>query len=111
MKRDFRNAPISEKLKSLLVIAAAVQKGGKQVTPSDVENARREGASDLDIHDTVLIAAAFCMYNRYVDGLGTWAPKDQESYKARAATVAQNGYDGIPAYIRTETDQQSSVEK
>jgi uncharacterized peroxidase-related enzyme len=103
VKRDFRNAPISSKLKSLLVIAGAVQKGGKQVTSSDVENARREGASDFDIHDTVLIAAAFCMYNRYVDGLATWAPKDEESYKARAATVAQNGYNGIPAYIRSET--------
>jgi hypothetical protein len=63
----------------------------------DVERARREGASDREIHDTVLIAAAFCMYNRYVDGLATWAPSDMDGYRARAAVVAENGYTGIPA--------------
>jgi uncharacterized peroxidase-related enzyme len=101
VKRDFTIAPISDKLKGLLVIAAKVQKGGKQVTAVDVENARRLGASDLEIHDTVLIAAAFCMYNRYVDGLGTPAPEDMESYKLRAATVAEGGYNRIPSDIRT----------
>lgn len=111
VKRNFRSAPISDKLKTLLAVAADVQRGGKQVTATDVKNARLQGASDHDIHDTVLIAAAFCMYNRYVDGLGTWAPKDEEGYKARAATVAQNGYTGIPAYVRSETDEQEGDRK
>ena len=102
VKRDFTAAPISDKLKGLLLIAGKVQRGGKQVTAMDVENARRLGASDLEIHDTVLIAAAFCMYNRYVDGLGTWAPDDMESYKPRAAAVAEGGYNRIPSDIRTQ---------
>ena len=72
VKIDFTQAPVSEKLKRLLVIAGKVQQGGKHVTAQDVEDARQQGATDLEIHDTVLIAAAFCMYNRYVDGLATW---------------------------------------
>jgi uncharacterized peroxidase-related enzyme len=102
VKRDFSSAPISDKLKSLLVIAGKVQRGGKQVTAPDVENAHRLGASDLEIHDTVLIAAVFCMYNRYVDGLGTWAPESLESYKPRAAVVAEGGYNRIPSDIRAQ---------
>ncbi len=71
VKADFQHAEISPKLKSLLVIAAKVQKGGKNVTAEDVTAARANCATDIEIHDTVLIAAAFCMYNRYVDGLAT----------------------------------------
>ena len=71
VKTDFMQAEISPKLKALLVIAGKVQQDGKLVTAEDVETARKLGATDLEIHDTVLIAAAFCMYNRYVDGLGT----------------------------------------
>ena len=71
VKRDFQTAPVSPKLKALLAIAGKVQEGGKQVTATDVENARAAGASDIEIHDAVLIAAAFCMFNRYVDGLAT----------------------------------------
>ncbi len=92
VKRDFESAAISEKLKALLAIAGKVQRGGKHVTSEDVERARSNGATDLEIHDTVLIAAAFCMYNRYVDGLATWAPFDAEGYRERAAVVAQDGY-------------------
>ena len=100
VKRDFTAASISDKLKALLVIAGKVQRSGKQVIAEDVENARRLGASDVEIHDTVLIAAAFCMYNRYVDGLATWAPEDPESYKPRAAVVAEGGYNRIPSETR-----------
>ena len=92
VKRDFETALISPKLKKLLAIAGKVQKGGKQVTAEDVETARQAGATDLEIHDTVLIAAAFCMYNRYVDGLATWAPNDQDWYRQRAAKIATEGY-------------------
>ena len=81
VKADFLNADISEKLKTLLAIAGKVQKGGKYVTAGDVEAARNAGATDIEIHDTVLIAAAFSMFNRYVDGLGTWQPHDEELYR------------------------------
>lgn len=76
VRRDYQTAAISPKLKALLVIAGKVQQGGKQVTTADVEAARAEGATDTEIHDAVLIAAAFCMFNRYVDGLATWTPTD-----------------------------------
>lgn len=92
VKADFKHAGISEKLKALLAIAGKVQKGGKHVTASDVEEARRAGASDVEIHDAVLIAAAFCMYNRYVDGLATWQPKDDELYRQRGKKTAKDGY-------------------
>jgi uncharacterized peroxidase-related enzyme len=92
VKRDFQSAPISNKLKTLLAIAGQVQKGGKHVTSEDIEQARQAGATDLEIHDTVLIAAAFCMYNRYVDGLGTSAPRDPELYLAIGKRLAEQGY-------------------
>ena len=92
VKTDFFSANISEKLKALLVIAGNVQKGGKHVTADNVEAARKAGASDVEIHDTVLIAAAFCMYNRYVDGLETWQPQDEELYRQRGKKTAQEGY-------------------
>lgn len=92
VKYDPETAQISPKLKALLAIAGKVQQSGKAVTARDVERARAEGASDLEIHDTVLIAAVFCMCNRYVDGLATWAPDDPDFYRQRAAIVATNGY-------------------
>jgi uncharacterized peroxidase-related enzyme len=92
VKRDYKTAPISEKLKALLTIATLVQKGGKSVKAATVNRARKKGATDLEIHDTVLIAAAFCMFNRYVDGLDTWAHRDSELYRARGALVARMGY-------------------
>jgi uncharacterized peroxidase-related enzyme len=102
VKVDFEHAGISEKLKALLTIAGKVQKGGKNVTTEDVNRARQHGATDLEIHDTVLIAAAFCMYNRYVDGLGTWAPQDAEVYRQRAGAVARDGYvRAMEAYVKS----------
>ena len=92
VKADFLGADISEKLKALLTIAGKVQKGGKQVTAADVEAARKLGATDIEIHDTVLIAAAFCMYNRYVDGLDTWQPHDEKLYRERGKKTAKEGY-------------------
>ena len=92
VKTDFTQADISPKLKALLVIAGKVQQDGKLVTTADVDAARKLGATDLEIHDTVLIAAVFCMCNRYVDGLATWAPADREFYRQRAAVIAEHGY-------------------
>jgi uncharacterized peroxidase-related enzyme len=92
VKRNKDNADISPKLKALLTIAASVQKGGKNVTTEQVEKAKSLGATDREVHDTVLIAAAFCMFNRYVDGLGTWAPQDRTFYINRAKARAEEGY-------------------
>ncbi len=89
---DFEAAPISGKLKALLAIAGKVQKGGKNVTSADIARAREHAATDKEIHDTVLIAAAFCMYNRYVDGLATWAPHDPEMYRQNGKRLAEQGY-------------------
>jgi uncharacterized peroxidase-related enzyme len=92
VKENYLIAPISDKLKSLLQIAAKVQQSGKAVTPADIDNARKHGATDRDIHDTVLIAAAFCMFNRYVDGLAADTPTDLSTYPTRAKQVAECGY-------------------
>jgi len=92
VRENYSAAPISDKLKALLQIAGKVQQSGKAVTPDDIDNARDHGATDKDIHDTVLIAAAFCMFNRYVDGLASNTPIDLSTYPLRAKQVAENGY-------------------
>jgi uncharacterized peroxidase-related enzyme len=89
---DPKSAPVSEKMKALLNIAEKVQQSGLQVSGEDVKRAVNEGATDLEIHDTVLIAAAFCMFNRYVDGLGTHAPDDNQIYDQIGEYRARNGY-------------------
>ena len=61
VKLDFEQAGISEKLKALLAIAGKVQLGGKNVTSEEVDRALGLGATDLEIHDTLLIASMFCM--------------------------------------------------
>jgi uncharacterized peroxidase-related enzyme len=85
-------APVTAKLRALLAIAAAVQQGGRAVTTAHVASARAAGATDLEIHDTVLIAATFCMFNRYVDGLATIAPDDPAVYAAGAQYLIAHGY-------------------
>lgn len=92
VKQDFWKAPISEKLRTLLLIASSVQKGGKHVTPVQINIAKMAGATDREIHDTVLIAAAFCMFNRYVDGLGTLAPSDPAEYAQSGINIKNEGY-------------------
>lgn len=98
IKKDFQSTGISEKMKALLAIAGSVQKGGKQVTSEQIEKAKSLGATDREIHDTVLIAAAFCMFNRYVDGLATWAPADKQFYINRAPMRAAEGYLNFDLY-------------
>ncbi|MEP6596867.1 MAG: carboxymuconolactone decarboxylase family protein [Ginsengibacter sp.] len=98
IKKDYNSAPVSDKFKTLLAIAGSVQKGGKYVTTEQVERAKSLGATDKEIHDTVLIAAAFCMFNRYVDGLNTWAPRDRQVYIDRAKMRAEEGYANINLY-------------
>ncbi len=90
--KDMQQAPVSDKLKALLHIAGKVQILGREVLPEDVEAARKEGANDREIHDTVLIAAAFSMYNRYVDGLASFTPTDEKEYEAMGKRMAEKGY-------------------
>ena len=98
IKNDFQSTSISEKLKALLTIAGSVQKGGKFVTKGQIDFAKELGATDREIHDTVLIAASFCMFNRYVDGLATWAPTEREVYVKRAKMRAEEGYINFDLY-------------
>ena len=95
IKKDYTSTSISGKLKALLSIAGSVQQGGRHVSPEQVEQAKSAGATDKEVHDTVLIAAAFCMFNRYVDGLNTWAPHDRQMYIDRAKMRAEDGYANI----------------
>ncbi|WP_119726569.1 carboxymuconolactone decarboxylase family protein [Thermomonospora amylolytica] len=94
VRADPDAAPVSAKLKALLRIAALVQADARTVTADDVAAARKEGATDVEIHDTVLIAAAFCMYNRYVDGLAATAPEDPAVYEFAAQRIVEHGYLG-----------------
>ena len=89
---DRQTAPISAKLNALLAIADKVRRGGRLVTDEDAQTARDAGADDAALHTTVLIAAAFCMYNRYVDGLATWASEDAADYREMGNHLARQGY-------------------
>lgn len=90
--RDMQHAYISDKMKALLNIAGKVQILGKEVTEEDIEAARAHGANDREIHDAVLIAATFCMFNRYVDGLASFTPTDDEAYATMGKRLAEKGY-------------------
>lgn len=90
--QDVNTAHVTDKLRALLKIAAKVRQDGRLVTADDVALARAAGADDKAIHDTVLIAAMFCMYNRYVDGLATMTPLDPELYREMGSHLATNGY-------------------
>lgn len=90
--RDMQNAPITNKMKALLNIAGKVQILGNRVLPEDIDAARKEGATDKEIHDAVLIAAAFSMYNRYVDGLASFTPTDEKDYIEMGKRMAEEGY-------------------
>jgi uncharacterized peroxidase-related enzyme len=100
VRADLETAPITAKLRSLLRIAAAVREDGRTVTAWLVADARAEGATDLEIHDTVLIAAAFSMFNRYVDGLATFTPESPDAYLHGVNRIMRDGYlaPGSPAH-------------
>ncbi len=89
--QNMHQASVSDKMKCLLHIAGKVQVSGKAVTPQDIDEARIAGAIDREIHDTVLIAATFCMFNRYVDGLGSYTPTDPALYDEMGKRMAK-GY-------------------
>jgi uncharacterized peroxidase-related enzyme len=103
LRQDVKKADVSDKLKALLHIAAKVQHDGRSVTTDGISAAKEQGATDKEIHDTVLIAAAFCMFNRYVDGLATWAPDDPLVYDAIGKQRATEGYMTKPFIVDRHT--------
>jgi uncharacterized peroxidase-related enzyme len=96
VKQDVTTAPVTPKMKALLTIAAQVQQSGKAVTERSIAKAKEEGATDIEIHDTVLIAALFCLYNRYVDGLATALPEKAEYFDTLADRLVNHGYTRLP---------------
>lgn len=92
IQSNFDSYPIEPKLNALLQIAKKVRISGKEVKSADILSAKKVGATDLEIHDTVLIAAAFCMFNRYVDGLNTNASNNLLDYVKMGENMAKNGY-------------------
>lgn len=92
VKENIMTAPVSEKMKVLLTIAMQTAESGKSVTAASIQKAKDEGATDLEIHDTVLIAALFCLYNRYVDGLATVTPNNLDFYDGMAGRLKEHGY-------------------
>ena len=95
VKEDISTAPVSDKMKALLIIASQVQESGKAVTTESIQKAKDEGATDIEIHDTVLIAALFCLYNRYVDGLATVTPSQPEFYEGLGQRLKDHGYNRL----------------
>ena len=89
---DLQHSSVSEKMKALLNIAGKVQILGNRVTQNDIDEARKHDATDKEIHDAVLIAATFSMYNRYVDGLASWTPTDSAVYDEMGVRLAEKGY-------------------
>ena len=88
---DMQQSSVTDKMKALLNIAGKVQVLGNKVTPEDITAARTLGADDREIHDTVLIAASFSMFNRYVDGLASFTPTDPAAYEEMGIRMAK-GY-------------------
>lgn len=96
VKQNINSAPVSDKMKALLTIASMVRESGKSVTAEAIQKAKDQGATDIEIHDTVLIAALFCLYNRYVDGLATALPVDSNYYNVLADRLVNHGYTRLP---------------
>ena len=98
VKENVETSELSEKMKILLTIAARVQQSGKHVSSDLIAKAKEIGITDYEIHDTVLIAAAFCMFNRYVDGLDTWTPEDVDFYRKDVKERVDAGYTNYNPY-------------
>ncbi|HVV53975.1 MAG TPA: carboxymuconolactone decarboxylase family protein [Mucilaginibacter sp.] len=96
IKTDIESAPLSEKMKALLTIAAAAGKNGKLVTSEMISRARAAGATDTELHDTVLIAGLFSLYNRYVDGMATAMPDNDTYFDTLADRIVHHGYMRLP---------------
>jgi uncharacterized peroxidase-related enzyme len=83
---------VPPKVAALLEIARGVQRNARAVARGEVERALAAGATDADTQLAVLIASAFCMYNRMVDGFRAATPASAEAYRDRASQIAEHGY-------------------
>ena len=83
---------LDDKMRALLHIARTVQHAPLRLTEAEVAIAIDAGATDADVQLAVLIASAFSMYNRLVDGFRAKTPPTAEAYQARAAEIAEHGY-------------------
>lgn len=101
VKKDPSTAAVSNKMRALLQIAKTVGVNGRNVTPEMVQTAKNEGATDRELHDTVLIAALFSLYNRYVDGLASVTPADPAFYDRLGNILQEKGY--LPSKDRYAT--------
>jgi uncharacterized peroxidase-related enzyme len=84
------------KMQALLHIARTVRGTALDLRSEDVAVAKAAGATDQDVQLAVLIAAAFCMFNRMVDGFRAMTPPSAEAYRERAGQIAEYGYSGTP---------------
>ena len=110
VRQDIATAPVSEKMKALLFIAANTGKSGKLVTEKNIEDAKNAGATDIEIHDTVLIAALFSLYNRYVDGMATAMPENDGYFTMLADRLVNHGYSRLPqGYDHLKNNLQSAI--
>lgn len=82
---------LDARMQALLHLADLVAERGDRVTQEDVARAVAAGATQEAVHDTVLVAAAFCMFNRYVDGLGATTPPEG-AYDEMGRMLATGGY-------------------
>jgi uncharacterized peroxidase-related enzyme len=87
---------LDERMRALLHIARTVRRQPRDLTSADVAAARDAGAADADVQLAVLIAAAFSMYNRMVDGFRAKTPPSADAYRVRAQEIAEHGYSGQP---------------
>lgn len=96
VRTDIETAPVSKKMKALLTISKLTGQSGKLVTPDHINRAKAAGATDIEIHDTVLIAALFSLYNRYVDGMATAMPDNDSYFTMLAERLINHGYSRLP---------------
>jgi uncharacterized peroxidase-related enzyme len=90
---------LDPKMRALVGIARTVGRRALDLTEADVAAARAAGATDADVQMAILIASAFSMYNRLVDGFRARTPADPEAYRGRAAEIAEHGYSAPPGGV------------
>jgi uncharacterized peroxidase-related enzyme len=94
--KDGSSDGFDSKMRALLHIARTVRHDPRRLTAADVETATDAGASDADVQLAVLIAAAFSMYNRMVDGFRARTAPTTDAYRERADQIAEHGYSAAP---------------
>jgi uncharacterized peroxidase-related enzyme len=83
---------LDAKMRALLSIASIVRREPRELSSAEVGLATEAGATDADIQLAVLIAAAFSMYNRLVEGFRARTAPTPDAYRERAVEIAEHGY-------------------